>query len=310
MPCRINLRRVWTNRIMLEASFHTQTSFLTLTYNEESVPKTADGKYTLRPKDYQNFFKRLRHHIPPSSLRYYIVGEYGHDGQRQWNPHYHAALFGFSCLGKIQRPDTYPRCYCANCELLSSDWGLGNITQDDLNDTTAAYTCGYVIKKMSTKDDVRLEGRYREFGRPSRYPGIGFSAVEVISDALRAPHAASALQFGDVPNSLMRGTSRVPLGRYLKNKLRSSLGIERINPETGEITIGAPYEAALEWEKIFEPELSAVQDAIKETPLMEKKGLYEKLDTARAASVSRRSQKILNLETKHKIFESGKVKKL
>ena len=38
MACRINRRRIWTHRIMLEALVSPSASFLTLTYNKENLP--------------------------------------------------------------------------------------------------------------------------------------------------------------------------------------------------------------------------------------------------------------------------------
>lgn len=58
-PCRINRRRLWTHRIMLESLKHGDSSFVTLTY--ETLP--SDG--SLVPKDLQNFMKYLRMRVSP-----------------------------------------------------------------------------------------------------------------------------------------------------------------------------------------------------------------------------------------------------
>ena len=241
LPCRINMRRIWSSRISLEASLYDprNTSFLTLTYPDEFLPLLPSGLPTLRPKHLQLFWKRFRKALGSStSIRYYAVGEYGDLSQR---PHYHAALFGFSCAGKIQRLETGLRCFCERCELVRKAWQQGNITVDELNDTTAAYIAGYVVKKMTSHDDSRLNGRHPEFSRMSQ--GIARGAVGTICDALRSEFGYKAFQFGDVPASLNRGTDRVPLGRYLRRKIREDVGLEKINPETGEITFGAPHES-------------------------------------------------------------------
>jgi len=85
LPCRINRRRIWAHRIMLEAGLYGDNAFITLTYDDEHDPTS------LEPKHAQTFLKRLRHNYP-KPIRYYLVGEYGESTDR---PHYHAALFNF-----------------------------------------------------------------------------------------------------------------------------------------------------------------------------------------------------------------------
>ena len=38
LPCRVNKRRLWTNRIMLESMCHDDNAFVTLTYNDDNIP--------------------------------------------------------------------------------------------------------------------------------------------------------------------------------------------------------------------------------------------------------------------------------
>lgn len=300
LPCRINMRRIWSSRIMLEASLHGDTSFLTLTYDDDHLPKNS----SLQPKDLQLFWKRLRKSLD-APIRYYAVGEYGDQTQR---PHYHAALFGFACSGKMQRLETGLRCYCQRCELIYSTWQLGNVTVDELNDTTSAYIAGYVVKKMTSKDDHRLNGRYPEFSRMSQ--GIGRGAIGTISQALQSEYGHLAYKFGDVPAALNRGNSRVPLGRYLRTKLRQDIGLEKIHPETGEVTYGTPSSSLIAYKALSSPEVHNVSEAIRNAPPGEKKNLYEKLDNARVVDASKRQQRILNMEAKHSILNSKKEKSL
>ena len=82
LPCRLNRRRTWTHRIMLEAMCHGDNAFVTLTYEDDNVR-------SLVPKDPQDWLKRIRKAVEPLRLRYYLVGEYGDISER---PHYHVAL--------------------------------------------------------------------------------------------------------------------------------------------------------------------------------------------------------------------------
>ena len=58
--CRLDYSRQWANRCMLELLYHKESWFLTLTYDDDHVPKTAyaindDGEaapaLTLKPRD-------------------------------------------------------------------------------------------------------------------------------------------------------------------------------------------------------------------------------------------------------------------
>ena len=87
--CRINRRREWVGRMILEAKEHLFSSFVTLTYDDEHMPK--DG--SLCKKHLQQFIRRLRKALYPRKIRYYAVGEYG---DKSWRPHYHLIVFGLS----------------------------------------------------------------------------------------------------------------------------------------------------------------------------------------------------------------------
>lgn len=224
MPCRFNKRRVWMHRIMLEACQYEDNAFITLTYDDEHLPK--DG--SLRPKDVQDWLKRLRARLAPLTIRFFLVGEYGDETQR---PHYHVALFGFkSCQwGNSRYSATKSRC-CVSCDLVRETWQHGNVFLGSLEDDSAGYMAGYVTKKMTSKDDPRLNGRHPEFGRMSLRPGIGYSAMWEVADAMLRYELDDKLP--DVPVALRHGAKELPLGRYLRRKLRSMVGKdEKISQE-------------------------------------------------------------------------------
>lgn len=203
LPCRINRRRLWTHRIMLEASVHAKASFVTLTYSPENLPPGG----TLVPRDLQLFLKRVRKR---ADVRFFGVGEYGDLSGR---PHYHLALFGIA-------PEEHE-------VFVAPSWQAGFSYSGTLTCDSAQYIAGYVTKKMTSKDDVRLNGRHPEFARMSLRPGIGALAVPSIADACSTPAVGQSMsRSGDVPDVLRHGARIYPLGRYLRDKLRSRLGIE------------------------------------------------------------------------------------
>lgn len=206
LPCRINRRRIWAARQYLESLCHDENCFVTLTYNDEHVPPSG----SLVPRDYQLFLKKFRHHLDKEGirLRYVLCGEYG---ERSLRPHYHASFFGVGG-------------WCS--ELVDKAWGHGFVQVAEFNQATAQYVAGYVVKKLSNADDGRLAGRYNEFGRQSNRPGIGAPAMEVIANQLHSLVGLKELErLGDVPIALQMGRKKLPLGRYLRGKLRDEIGM-------------------------------------------------------------------------------------
>lgn len=193
---------------MLEAARHQHCCFVTLTYDDENLP--AGG--TLVPKHVTDWLKRLRKHIYPVKVRYYAVGEYG---DLSWRPHYHVALFGLGL---------------EHSECIEKTWRYGMIHVGTLTRESAQYVAGYVTKKMTTKDDARLNGRHPEFARMSKGKGEGGIGREAMKDVANAFFDREGAKYinstGDVPVILQHGAQRLPLGRYLRAKLREDLGFE------------------------------------------------------------------------------------
>lgn len=219
-PCKINRRRDWTTRLILEANAHDHNLWITLTYADEFLPKgkVRSNSYnlygshnfpTLYRPDYQDFFKRLRSykHIP--DFKYFVAGEYGDKFGR---PHYHACLFGLSNSHR---------------HLIRRAWSLriagrgvvpiGHVYFGDLNWDTCQYTAGYTVKKMTSFKHEELNGRYPEFGEPSK--GLSLDAAESIVSIIRRQRLNS------IPPYLTLNGKKVPIPRYVKKKIRKELGI-------------------------------------------------------------------------------------
>lgn len=176
--CRYEASRQWMVRAMHERAMHRHAWFLTLTYNDESLPENG----SLNPLHLKRFFKDLRR---STRFRYYAVGEYGSLSSR---PHYHALLFGPDFL------DKYPWTNGNGSDVwrspfVESLWRYGNSELGTLTYASAAYVTGYVRKKLRAKD---AEDRYLradpdtgelfpvtpEFSRMSLRPAIGRRWIE------------------------------------------------------------------------------------------------------------------------------------
>lgn len=108
---------------------------------------------------------------------------------------------------------------------------MGRIDVGELNKDTAQYIAGYVTKKMTSKDDKRLNGRYPEFARMSLRPGIGATAVGDIADVVSSDFGLDDVSLNcDVPRALKIGKKSLPLGRYIRGKLRLAIGFGSSSP--------------------------------------------------------------------------------
>lgn len=256
---------------------HEKSCFVTLTYDEDHLP--AGG--TLVPREVQLFVKRLRKELPSGSLRYFLVGEYGDKDMR---PHYHLALFGYpNCLWpsrKLMLRNYEKRaCDCINCQLLLRVWGKGFIDIEELNPTTAQYIAGYTVKKMTSKDDVRLLGKHPEFARMSNRPGLAAGVIEYLIKSITSPSGDFFLSDTlDVPQALKHGKTALPLGRYLIKKFRESAGVD------GEISK----------KKLLEEMQTLWFDAIASTG--------EAPQSLKQLLVSNNEGRVRNIEAKHNLY--------
>ncbi len=227
IQCRINDRRVRTHRMMLEASRFHNNSFLTLTYNNENLPKEFPNKKTgqlyadnsVNPSQSRKFLNTMRTDYKRktgNSLSYYLCGEYGEKTQR---PHYHVALFNFpTCINLAARKNLakFEPCNCRNCSFLQKHWSYGHLFLGDLTQHSAQYVAGYVTKKLTTDTSEHnqniLQGRHPEFARMSKNPALGKIPILRHLERIK-PYIQSPV---DLPTVLTHNGKQWPIGRYLR----------------------------------------------------------------------------------------------
>lgn len=167
LPCRkcagciVNKANDWATRATIEASAWKNNCFLTLTYNEENLPKMRN----LCKADMQKFWKRLRKHIQgyeswefkgkiEKPIRFFYCGEYGPKTKR---PHYHAAVFNWfpsdaELFGFSHSSNEY-----FTSKTLNKIWGKGYVVIGKLTYESACYIARYTFKKLSNslkKEDL------------------------------------------------------------------------------------------------------------------------------------------------------------
>ena len=200
--CRINKAREWKLRILLEKTAHEQSCFVTLTYADEFLPPFS----SLEPYHFTKFLKDLRYHLN-RKFRYFGVGEYGREGRRGCNPHYHLAMFG---VGE------------EDADMVDKIWKKGRTDCTELNQNTAAYVAGYVTEKMGTKDDELLtEEQIPKFTRSSKQNGgIGFPGIKKIAEDIKKHGIEPHIQ-----REMMMDGKSYALGRYLTRKMAEHIGV-------------------------------------------------------------------------------------
>lgn len=221
--CRVAQSSDWAIRIQHESQQYLKNSFITFTYDEDNLPSDS----SLHKRDFQLLMKRLRKTLPmvinpeteeleQEKIRFFHCGEYGEKTNR---PHYHACFFNYDPPDKILYSESNGNKLYTS-KTLSNLWGKGIVVIGTLNETTAAYTARYVIKKVNgdlakkhyecvnpiTGEITQLKPEYITM---SNRPGIGLNFLsEFINDIY--PH-------DKVINSKFKET-RVP--KYYDRKLK------------------------------------------------------------------------------------------
>lgn len=201
--CRLERSRQWAVRIMHEAQMYDNNIFITLTYDDENLPK--DG--SLHKEHFQLFMKRLRSKYVPKvpegfseeekeawllkyGIRFYHCGEYGELLSR---PHYHACIFNFDfpsyrVVDGVEERDkeffkTSNGERLFTSKSLSELWGYGFCLIGELSFESAAYVARYCTKVVNGDDaEKHYSGKQPEYSTMSRRPGIGCTWYEKYKD--------------------------------------------------------------------------------------------------------------------------------
>jgi len=174
--CRLERSRQWAMRAMHESQMHDANSFITLTYNDESLPVNGVLDY----RDFQLFMKRLRKQVP--KVRFYMCGEYG---PLHWRPHFHAIIFGYGFYDRVVYKRMSSGFNIYTSKFLERLWPHGFSSVADVSFESAAYIARYCTKKIN--GDMAGEHYSRvnvetgeifvlpaEFSHMSLKPGIGY----------------------------------------------------------------------------------------------------------------------------------------
>lgn len=164
--CLANRQSDWSFRLELEKEYCSFFLWLTLTYDDEHVPLSDDGRPMVNKADCRQFFERLRKHFPSYKFKHFLVSEYG---TQTFRPHYHLLLF--------VDVDSTNTAFIRGCKqellnYLEFAWGKGFAYNKNFH----RHVFGYVTKYCQKPDLIGLDVPAPTFQLISQ--GIGAKGLE------------------------------------------------------------------------------------------------------------------------------------
>lgn len=240
LGCRLDYAKKWRDRMLIESLSHDEPAlFLTLTYNDDHLPKLDNGLPTLRMDDLTGFWKRLRNYFPGKKLMYYVSGEYGSVTDR---PHYHAIVFGISLPESWFEVYKYTRegNVLYKSDKLSNIWSYGFVTFGIANAKTMSYVARYTAKKVGNFDfNGKDKGREPPQSRCSLKPGIGLRYFEDHPDVINQEF---------IHIGLKEGSFKIPVPDYYIRKYKESLSDDALD----DYVTDKCSKVISHWESIFQ----------------------------------------------------------
>lgn len=203
----------WCIRLKHEMEVSSAAHFVTLTYNEEHLPKDAQ----LSKRDLQLYLKRLRKKNP--GIRYFAIGEYGTQVGR---PHYHAVIFNVAQDGIF-----------ADAWRDKKGAPIGFVT----GSPATLGRIRYMVSYMALPQDV--SNRNPPFRIMSRKPGIGANYIKKMKHFHLARGDAVVYDF-QTPNAMPR---------YYKDKIFTNRYMKKlVHLKALQYTVDNPAPRPTEWE--------------------------------------------------------------
>jgi len=171
--CRILSHVDLVKRLQIQWQLMPFAYFVTLTYDNECIPRFSNGLNTLFKGDLTLFLKLCKKYLPKHVV--FAVGEYGgklfiddpieaSKAERDINPHYHL-IFYFSTIADSKLK-----------EIIQKYWYFGRSQTLNCSQSLISYIAGYVTKKLTNKKsmkDFKNLDILPEFSRYPRNPALG-----------------------------------------------------------------------------------------------------------------------------------------
>lgn len=189
LDCKKARVNSWYVRLLEEKKISSSAKFVTLTYDDDTIPYSDSYLPSLDYGDVQRFIKRLRKvdQKPGQSIKYFIVGEYG---SKTGRPHYHAIMFNVVDIENVRK-----------------EWHYGHIHVGEVTDSSIYYTLKYTLKDLG-KDKEPID-RKPEKALISHKMGLSYLTPEMVK------------YYKDDPSRsvTMLGNKKTALPRYYREKL-------------------------------------------------------------------------------------------
>lgn len=176
--CLLDHANEWATRAYAESTQWENNCFITLTYDNEHLPKN----YSEMKRDMQKFWKRLRYFYQgeqywenprtgkyENPIRYIVAGEKGSKTQRL---HMHALVFNWKPKDLKYYKTNHNNDKLYTSKSLEKIWGNGFVIIGECTYQSACYVSRYVMKKQFQRTAV-ADLKEREFIETSRNGGIG-----------------------------------------------------------------------------------------------------------------------------------------
>lgn len=200
LGCKLDYSKMWGLRGLIESKQWKLNCFITLTYNNQHLPKDKN----LHKEDVQDFLKRLRKNYTGYQsriwydkrtattkveypIRAFYSGEYG---DLFYRSHFHVGIFNwcpddlkFLKFNKYGDP-LYTSKKVERLWSIKNEKGkykqIGFITVEEMNFNTAQYIARYTVKKCFNDHDqtIKNKGLTPEFIETSRKGGLGYQLYE------------------------------------------------------------------------------------------------------------------------------------
>lgn len=244
--CLHNLTYEWYVRLLCEFYNARNAFFITLTYNDESLPyhcvdrgcfdanlhllrsdprlskkdldifiracvfKDSKVKFPVYSKtDLQKFLKRLRYNLGLDGLKYFGISEYCPTSLR---PHYHLIIF--NALPSGSSFDTFVKC-------IERSWSKGFVDVKTLNDNRIFYTVKYCFGSIFLPSwPYSLPGV-----KPRRFMSKGLG-LSYLTDEIIRWHKE------DLKTYYQDGRRKLKLPRYLRDKIFNDEELLQIQERT------------------------------------------------------------------------------
>ena len=191
--CKLEKARDWATRCVLEAKYHSESCFLTLTYSDENLPSSLDE----HKKNLNSFIDSLRN--AGLKIRYFGCSE---RGSRTKRLHAHVILFGW-CPGDLELYSKGSNGdFLYTSKTLEKYWTKGFSIVGFMTFQSAGYVARYTLKKSGSDDESFIFMSIR--------PGIGFQYLKDNAEIIVRYDSVYG-EFGD--------SSTAPVPRYFNRFL-------------------------------------------------------------------------------------------